>query len=368
MATYLFVTGGSGGHLYPLVAVMQAVQEREPDSTCVLVCANTSQDLSFLRELSLRPQATLPRLRASLLLPITFLVSLGKSLSLIRAHRPAAVFTKGGSVSIPLCLAAKMSGIPIVLHESDAVMGRANRFIAKMATTSCLGLSTRARGIGFSLFSRSSKKKSSCFAGNPVRQHIRDGERSEGLRITRFSGEKPVLLVMGGSQGAQVLNEWVVAHLAELSPVADVIHLVGKRKKGASKQKGYFCLEYAGEEIAHLYALSDVAVSRSGASSITELAATYTPGILLPLEGLAQNHQVRNAEIAEQSGGFVMVRQDRMESDLLPEVLRLLQGHHAARMMGQQAHMLYKSDAAEKIAEEIVRAAEQQSVRAARKK
>lgn len=287
-ARVLLVGGTSAGHLAPMVAVAEALEKLEPGLALTFVCSDKPSDAAFLA-MEKRTCATLPRS-----LPSAFM----KALRILAKERPDVVFSKGSAVSVPLCIAAWIRRIPIVIHESDAVMGRANALVSYIATKTLLGTDI----------------------GNPIRGRVTHGKKEEGLRIAGFDGTKPVLLVMGGSQGALAINEAVARRLDSLLGVADVVHLTGKGKATAANRPGYFATEFGSDVLPHLYAAADLAVSRAGAGSIAELAACGIPSILVPIRGLAGDHQVRNAERAEKTGAVIVLPQERL--DELPTLVR----------------------------------------------
>jgi UDP-N-acetylglucosamine--N-acetylmuramyl-(pentapeptide) pyrophosphoryl-undecaprenol N-acetylglucosamine transferase len=323
--------------------VWRELQKLEPSAQAQFVVSTRPEDSEYLKQEGITP-LVLEAPRRGLSLPLTLLATYRDSARFLNQFKPDAVFSKGGSLSVPLCFAAKMKGIPVVLHESDAVMGKANKMIAKHAETVCLGLP---------ISQSANQSFHSIITGNPIRSSITEGERAEGLRITGFTGKRPTLLVFGGSQGAQIFNEWVIAHLQELLTFADVMHLTGAGKKGAAPCEGYFVKEFAGEELPHLYAVADLAVSRAGSGNIAELAACGIPSILIPIKGLAQDHQVLNAQLAQQEGGCLVVEQTAMEGKLLNEVRVTLADEHTRKELSQKIRNLYRPQAAKSIAQAV---------------
>ncbi len=275
--------------------------------------------------------------------PFTMLSSYFAARKILRDFKPDAIFSKGGAVSIPLCFAAKQMHIPIILHESDAVMGRANSVIANWATTVCVGLP---------------QAKGSLLTGNPVRPEITKSTRAEGLRLTNFSGSKPVLLIYGGSQGSQALNEWTIKHLDELVELCNVIHLTGKGKPGASSRSGYYTSPFAFTELPHLYAITTLAISRAGSGTISELAANGIPAILVPLRGLAQDHQYLNARAAQETGGCMVVEQTRIEEELFSTIRVTLDDAKKLRHLKEKMRTLWHPEAAKSIARHVLEATE----------
>jgi UDP-N-acetylglucosamine--N-acetylmuramyl-(pentapeptide) pyrophosphoryl-undecaprenol N-acetylglucosamine transferase len=254
-----------------------------------------------------------------------------------------------------VCFAAKKLGIPIILHESDAVMGRANQLIAKMASQICLGFPTnyKLQTTNYQL------------TGNPLRPEITRGSREEGLRITGFSGTRPILLVMGGSQGAQAINEWTTRNLKELITMCDVIHLYGSgkdsslqpaRPNGSAAGRAtcnYFPLPFANKELAHLYACTNIAISRAGAGSIAELLGNGIPTILIPISGLAHDHQLKNALSLQERKVALLVTQNDMDKELMNVFSQLMKNSEEYQLMKDRIRKMQGGDSAGQIVDII---------------
>lgn len=348
----LYVSGGSAGHLAPLVAVERAVKAMDPKAESLFLCSDRPDDATYLKKEGVTFRV-LPRVRRSLSFPATFIRNFFMSMDAIDTFKPDAVFSKGGAVSIPACIAAHRRGIPVVLHESDAVMGRANSFAARWADVVCEGfpLGQRPEAGGSTLKKPLAASHQNIFTGNPIRPDITSGDRAEGLRISGLSGKKPILLVLGGSQGAEALNNAVRAHIDSLLKVVEIVHLTGKGKSGAGKHEGYWSTEFAHEELPHLYAMSSLALSRAGAGSIGELAANGIPTILVPIRGLANDHQVRNAEIAAVNGGCLMLEQSDLDAQLEKRVTELATNERGLTEMSTKIRTFQQPDASRRIAE-----------------
>lgn len=341
------MSGGSGGHLAPLVAVERALRTLVPAVETRIICSDHPRDLSFLKGEGYEP-ITLPRLRRSLALPYTFWRAWRRAQEILSQERPDAIFSKGGAVSVPLCLAAARLSIPIVLHESDAVMGWGNRIVARFAQTICLGLPLHTTH-------GTRRTTHSILTGNPVRPGITEGSRSEGLKLTGLSGHKPILLIMGGSQGAQAINAAIVTHIDALLACCDIIHLTGEGKSTAIARAGYWQAPFVALAVhRHLYAASDCAVSRAGASSIAELSANGIPTILVPIEGLAGNHQVENAITAQENAGCILLLQSNLNRSLVSEVQKICSDAAARAKISKTMTSFAAPDAARQIAEIIV--------------
>lgn len=347
----LLVSGGSVGHLAPLVAVERAFKELHPHAETLFLCSDRPEDAAFLRKEGV-PFAVITLPKRSFSLPWRFLKNYMESRRVLRAFHPDIVFSKGGAVSVPCCLASKMRKIPVVLHESDAVTGRANRIVAGFADVVCCGMGVENSFPRYFVTSFARKQNAPIImTGNPIRSELTRGSREEGLRITGLSGDRPILLVYGGSQGAQALNEAVITHADALLDHCDIVHLTGKGKGGAGSRTGYFSMEFAQQELAHLYAIADIAVSRAGASNIAELAANGIPAILVPIAGLANDHQVKNAEAAALTGGCIHLRQTRLDAEIVSVVAALAQDVVKREKMAGSMRTLSHPEAARRIAE-----------------
>lgn len=336
----LMVGGTSAGHLAPLVAVAEALEQLEPGIELSFVCSDKPSDKEFLAQ-EQRTCTTLPLPRPNLSLPFTFTNAFALSLRILKKEQPHVVFSKGSAVSVPLCLAARLKGIPIILHESDGVMGRANQLVSYIALQTLSGP----------------------VIGNPLRTRITQGSKEEGFRVTGFTGSKPVLLVMGGSQGARAINECIVTNLDSLLQRFDIIHLTGAGKSTATKRPGYYTTEFGSDVLPHLYAITTLAVSRAGGGSIAELTACTIPSILVPIKGLAGDHQVKNAEAAEKTGACIVVAQERL-TDLPPLLESLRNDAGRLQTMRDACRYAAKPEAARLIAETIVQSVAQKTSRA----
>lgn len=351
---YLFVGGGSGGHTVPLLAVRQAVLKIEPDAEIRIITSDRDIDREFMEREGLSFDAV-PYPRMGPAFPGSFLRNYRTASRVIRAWKPDVVFSKGGALSVPACIAARLRGIPVVLHESDSVMGSANRFVARIAMKVCVGFAPQ--DMGHETRDEHSYLKTHIskliITGNPVRPRMTEGSREEALLLTGFSGAKPILLVTGGSQGAQAINEAVWNDLDALLDICDVAHLTGTGKLRSISRPGYWSSEMSSDMLHHLYAAADMAVSRAGAGSIGELAANGIPTILVPIRGLAQDHQYKNAIVARDNGGCVLLLQEELPEKLVPEISRILKDEGLRSQMRKKFSAMHHPEAAVRIAKII---------------
>lgn len=349
--TVLFSGGGSLGHLVPSLAVAEALRKIRPDIRTVFVCADREEEMQRLTEKSQRFHALrapkFPRgLSLSILtFPFLFLVACIRAKKILTAEKPDLVFSKGGFVSVPVCVIAAMKKIPIVLHESDGTMSLSARIVARLAVKICTGFPSIGLPERFSSRIR--------HTGNPVRREMFSGSKAAGQRITGFSGRRPVLMILGGSQGSIALNEAAAASLPSLLEYADIIHITGVGKGIDVSHARYFARETVSDELPHLYALADAVLSRAGAGTLCELGVLRKAAIVVPLTGVAHDHQLRNAEFLAKKHALVLLPQANLR-ELSTVVARLLSDEEQRHALGGALHDSFPPDAAEKIARIIL--------------
>lgn len=253
--------------------------------------------------------------------PFRVLKGVLEAYRVLRRIKPRLVFSKGGFVSVPVTAAAWMLGIPVILHESDLTPGLANKLSMPFAKRLCFTFPESVQYIK----GRAAQKV--VVTGTPIRAELTQGSREEGLRICGFSKGVPTLLVIGGSQGAAIFNRTIRENLAELTKHFQIIHLCGKGNLDANiHHDSYFQLEYAAEELPHLFAAADFVLSRAGANAIFELVALAKPNILVPLsKGASRGDQILNARSFAKQGFSLVIPEEEFSFPTLMERLRLLQ-------------------------------------------
>lgn len=341
MACILFVGGSSVGHIAPSLAVMQQLKVLVPNADCHFVCLPKKMETEYL-ERNGCAFSTIDSPRLSLSFIWKFPSSVRRASALLKELKPDVIFSKGGHLSVSVCLAARRRHIPIVLHESDSVGGYANRVVARWADKICTG------------FPLQKSDNRYIHTGNPIRQEMTKGNAEEGLRITGFTNESPTLLVMGGSQGAQALNETVSQHIHELMEICNVIHLTGHGKAGAPLEDSrYFRREFVNEELPHLYAIANIALSRAGANALSELAANGIPMIVVPLREVGHDHQQKNAESAADMGGCILLNQNDLNNKIVGVVKNCLEEKDLCKSLSERARNLSSPEASLQIAKII---------------
>lgn len=249
--------------------------------------------------------------------PFRVIAGFFQAYRLIGSIKPDIVFSKGGFVAVPVVVAAYFRRVPVLAHESDLTPGLANRISAKFAAKVAVTFPECALAIG----------KKGVYTGTPMRRELFSGSREKGLALAAFSGKKPVLLVMGGSQGAQKINETLRLALPRILPDMDVLHLCGKGKldEKLSGVTGYFQVEYLDTDLPDALAASDFVLSRAGATAIGEFLALKKPMLLIPWpKGLSRGDQVFNAENFLGRGLALVLPQAELTPESLSKALKTL--------------------------------------------
>jgi len=249
--------------------------------------------------------------------PFRVLKGFSEARKLLRTIRPDVLFSKGGFVSVPVVRAAKALGIPVVIHESDMTPGLANKLSYSAAEKICCNFPETVDLL---------PPEKAVLSGCPIRSELLSGSRDAGLAFTGLDGEKPVLMAVGGSLGAVPVNEALRAALPQLLPHFDIVHLCGKGKLMPSlAQKGYLQYEYIDAEMADLFALADIILSRAGANAICEILALAKPNLLVPLSAKAsRGDQILNARSFEKQGFSKVLEEEAMTADTLTEAVLAL--------------------------------------------
>lgn len=310
--------GGTGGHLYPGLAVAERLYER--GAAVTLVVSEKEVDQRAVRDDARFEVLTLPVVGFSMGRALSFAVRVWRSVrrcrDAFRNQRPAAVLSMGGFTSAAPVLAARRMRIPVVLHEANAIPGRANRWLARWATRCYVHFPEAVRRL---------PHRDVRVVGMPVRPGFQPADRGSCRLALGLRPDRSVLLVMGGSQGAHAINTAMVGaapRILELHPELQILHLTGvadeSSVRGAYEQAGVTARVRAFlTEMELALGAADAVVSRSGASSLAEFAAMGVPAILIPYPHAADDHQDANAQSVEAAGGAVVLCQDEATSGRL---------------------------------------------------
>lgn len=348
--------GGTGGHLFPGVAVAEALKERGCAVT-LLISPKEIDQTAVKSALGLQV-TTLPAVGLSNGNAFAFARGFAQSYraasKLFKSEPPQAVLAMGGFTSAPPVLAGRACRARTFLHESNTIPGRANRWLSRVVHEAFVGFPEAAARL---------RARNIKVTGTPVRAQFQPMDASVCRAAFGLDAARPVLLVTGGSQGASGLNALVIAalpYLAKLAPELQLVHLTGPND---AERVGQACAAnhvkavvrpFFGEMQLALGAAS-VAVSRAGASSLAELAAMRVPAILVPYPAATDNHQFYNASAFEKTGAAVLREQRNTEpQELAAKIIELLRDETVRGKMLDALAGWHKPRAAEEIAERIM--------------
>lgn len=269
--------------------------------------------------------------------PFLVLIGFFQSLIILVRFWPQVIFSKGGYVSLPVAFAAFVLRRPIILHESDSRMGIANRIASKIAEKVCVAFPDLQK-----------QPDKFILTGNPIRTEILNGNPNAGCRLTGFTLCRPIVLIWGGSQGAQEINKMVEMDFHRLKNHFQIIHITGKNKETGIKDPAYCQFAYLDQQLKHIYAITDFVVGRAGANSLYEIALVQKPNIVIPLKNPDQQ---KNAEYFEEKGASIVLRQDHNLYDLL---IALYNNPDKQESMKEALKSIARPNAAEEIAELIL--------------
>lgn len=309
----LFTGGGSAGHVTVNVALIPRFVELGWDVSYIgsmkgieseLIKNIDSVDYYGISTGKLRRYMSIENFKD----PFRIVKGVFEAYNLIRKIKPDVVFSKGGFVSVPVVIGAKLNKVPIIIHESDITPGLANRISLPLATNICVTFPETLDHI---------KSDKATYVGAIIREELRSGNASQGLELLQFVNNKPIILVMGGSLGSKKINGTIRNNLPKLLAQYQVVHICGKGQLDPSIHlDGYQQFEYIHDELPNVIASADIVVTRAGSNSIFEFLALHKPMLLIPLSRAAsRGDQILNAE-SFQKAGFAEVL---MEEDLTDE-------------------------------------------------
>ncbi|MFC9414259.1 undecaprenyldiphospho-muramoylpentapeptide beta-N-acetylglucosaminyltransferase [Bacillus mobilis] len=232
-----------------------------------------------------------------------------QSYKLMKRIKPDVIFSAGGFVSVPVVIGAWMNKVPVIIREPDSTLGLANKIALPFTTKLCTTFPQTGENV-------SNEKK--VYVGPIVREEIERGNVLRGRSYCKFQQDKPVLLIMGGSQGAQWINDMVRESLETLLLNFNIVHMCGKGKVDSSiGVEGYMQFEYIGEELPHILNMASVVVSRAGSTAISELLFLKKPMLLIPLtNSSSRGDQVLNAEYFSRQGYAEVILQDKVSMNV----------------------------------------------------
>ncbi len=355
--------GGTGGHIYPAVAVAEALKQRFGDDVEILfVGAEGKMEMEKVPALGYRivglPIAGLQRRMDwhNLMVPLKVIRSILQARKTIRDFGADVVVGFGGYASAPVLWAAQRMGIPTVIQEQNSYAGMTNKILAKGARRICTAYE------GMERFFPAEKIT---LTGNPLRGRFskQGTDRSQALAHYGLTPDLPVLLVVGGSLGTRSLNEMMKAWILQTEGKAPVQVIWQTGKYYEREMQAFLAAHPAAhvwqgafiDRMDYAYAAADLVISRSGAGTVSELCLVAKPVLFVPSPNVAEDHQTKNAVALESKGAAVVVPDAECYSDAMPMAIELLGNHEALSRMRANLEKLAKPNAAEDIVNEIVK-------------
>ncbi len=351
--------GGTGGHIFPAIAIADEIKRRNPDAEILFVGATGKMEMEKvpaagypiegLEIVGLQRKLSL----ANFLLPFKIIKSVLKARKIVKKFNPEVVVGVGGYASGPTLKAASMLGYPTALQEQNAFAGKTNKLLAKKAKVIC---------VAYEGLEKVFPKESIVMTGNPTRKDMVEtgGKQAEGYAFYQLDPNKKTLLIIGGSLGARTLNESVVAHLEALkSSGVQVIWQCGKlyhenlmaqlkdADLGAIKMVQFIT------RMDLAYAIADVVISRAGAISVSELCLVKKPVILVPSPNVAEDHQTKNAMALVQKDAAILVKDIEAKEVLIPQILELINDPVKCASLQENIAELGKPNATKSIVDEL---------------
>ncbi|GAB2475317.1 UDP-N-acetylglucosamine--N-acetylmuramyl-(pentapeptide) pyrophosphoryl-undecaprenol N-acetylglucosamine transferase [Hymenobacter qilianensis] len=350
--------GGTGGHIFPAVAIANELRRRQPEAEILFVGANGRMEMTRVPEagydiVGLDISGLQRRLTPqNLLFPLRVIRSVKKARKIIEEFRPEAVVGVGGYASAPILLAAASRGIPALIQEQNSYAGLVNKLLSRRVSRIC---------VAYDGMEKFFPKDKLVLTGNPVRTEIASGDRTEALKFFGLSPDKKTLLVIGGSLGARTLNEATAAALPRLKAAGvQLLWQTGKlyypkalEQAAPFAADGIQALEFV-QCMDLAYAAADVVVSRAGALSVSELCLTGKPSLLVPSPNVAEDHQTKNASALVRHQAAILVTDAEAPVRLYDEALSLLADESRQRQLSANVRQLARPDATAAIVDELL--------------
>lgn len=365
MLRVIVTGGGTGGHIYPSLAVMRSIRARTADPLEIIyIGSGLEMEQDIVKEADRSYViATGKYCRyfsfSNIIAPFRAFFGVIQSLRILFKELPNVVFSKGGYVAFPVVLAAWMYRIPILTHETDAIPGTANRIMGRFCDK--VAISYRHSAQYFIT-------KKIISTGIPVRETLIGGDPRKAREYFHLTESLPTIVVLGGSQGSRMINEKFSFVLDDVLKFAQVIHQTGKNNFEEAKQQAetdsgikagsgrYYVTPFLDEgEMRLALSVADLVISRAGGTAITELAANRKISILIPLESSANDHQRMNAyAVAEEGAAMVLEESNLSEHIFLEKIKHLLNDENVRARIRERIGKFYNPKAAEMIADEVL--------------
>ncbi len=350
--------GGTGGHIFPAIAIADALKKRFPDAEFLFVGAKDRMEMQRVPSAGYNIEGLwisgIQRklTPGNLSFPFKLFSSLVKSRKLIRKFKPDVVIGTGGFASGPLLFAAANRKIPCVIQEQNSFPGITNKILAPKVQKICVAYDGMER-----FFAKDKILKT----GNPIRDTLRDISvtKADAVKSLGLSTERQTLLILGGSLGARKINQLIAQHLEEILAMnINVFWQCGKLYENAllqqfgAKQNDQFKISAFIQDMPAAYQAADFVISRAGAGTLSELAVVKKAALLIPSPNVAEDHQTKNAQALAEVDAALMHKES--EPDFMPK-LQLLFTPHSAKRLEQNIAKLALPNAAETIADEVIK-------------
>lgn len=352
--------GGTGGHIFPAIAIANAIKSLRPDTEFLFVGAEGKMEMEkvpaagykieglwisgFQRKLTL----------SNLAFPFKVWSSLRKAKKILKTFKPDAVIGTGGFASGPMLQVAAKNGITTLIQEQNSYAGITNKILSKKVDRIC---------VAYNGMEKFFPKEKIILTGNPVRQDILslEGKRERGLEQFGLDGTKKIILVIGGSLGARTINESILNCLERFAN--ENIQLIWQTGKGYFETAKNAVSNYEGKGIKafdfiqkmdYAYAVADVVISRAGASSVSELCLVKKPTILIPSPNVAEDHQTKNAMALVTYNAAIIIKDAESKAQLCEQAVRLVKDTEACAKLSESIGKLALPDSAIVIANEVL--------------
>ena len=365
---YLISGGGTGGHIFPAISIANQLKQLDPEADILFIGADNRMEMERVPQAGYKIEGLPIRGfdRSHLLRNIPILIDLAKSMrkarKIIRNFRPDVGVGVGGYASGAAMKVAAQMGIPILLQEQNGFAGVTNKLLKNDAQKIC---------VAYDGMERFFPKEKIILTGNPVRQNLTDGNRTEALQYFGLSADKPILLIIGGSLGARTVNQSIIAGLKQFTD-ADIqlIWQTGKNyindcrkaleENTTPAQRSNIWISDFVTRMDLAYAAADLVISRAGASSISELELLGKSCILVPSPNVAEDHQTHNAMALVRHDAAIMIKDADAVQQLATEAVKLINNRQQLNLLRQNILTLAQTDSANRIAQEVIKLARTQ--------
>ncbi len=352
--------GGTGGHIFPAIAIANALKKKVPEVNILFIGAKGKMEMEKVPAAGypieglwisgLQRKLTLKNLA----FPLKVISSMMKAGRIMKKFKPDVVIGVGGFASGPTLRVATNKRIPTLIQEQNSFPGITNKLLAKKVDKIC---------VAYDGMEKFFPKEKIILTGNPIRRDMieTEGKQEEAFSFFKLSPEKPVVLVVGGSQGALSINKSIHGHLNQFSEqdiqliwqTGKYYYQTAKEVAGEFHDKGIRIVEFI-DRMDNAYAIANVIISRAGAIAISEICAVGKPTVFVPLPSAAEDHQTKNAQALVEKNAAMLIKDQDANETLVDTVIQLVRNREKQTELNHNLLKLARKDADEKIADEIL--------------